>query len=413
MPDPKGGPAPPIAIISDRGAARLRAGHAWVYRAELLGFEGGVPAAGQAPDPAVMLRDRRGRELGWADHSERSQIALRRLTADASEAVDEAFFHRRLAAALAYRDALRLDSTAYRLVAGEADGLPGWIADRYGDAVVVQTLTPAMELRLPMLVALLRQTLGPGRIFERNDVKVRRLEGLELRAGLLATAGENPAAEAPPGSEAEATIGGLHLRFDLLGGQKTGGFLDQRENWAAAAAYAHPGSEALDAFCYQGGFALHLARRGARVEAADLSRPALELADANAQRNGLENIEFTEANAFDLLRHYDETGRRFDLIVLDPPAFAKNRSALPAAARGYKEINLRAFRLLRPGGVLVSCSCAHHVSADALQGWIGAAAADARREVALLERRGQARDHPVLLAMPETEYLKCFIFRVR
>ncbi len=402
---------PPAAVINDRGSARWRAGYPWVYRTELLGFEGAPPA----PAQIVAVRDRRGRELGWADHSEPSRIALRRLSGDPAETVDDEFFRRRLAAALAYREELRLDSNAYRVVAGEADGLPGLIADRYGDDLVVQALTAAMDARLPRLAAALRGALGAGRMFERNDLKVRRLEGLELRAGELGPDGRRLAAGGSSAAPAwaEARIGGLEFRFDLLGGQKTGGFLDQRENWAAVAAYAHPGCEALDAFCYQGGFALHLARRGARVEAADLSRPALELAEANAQRNGLENIELVEANAFDLLRHYDETGRRFDLIVLDPPAFAKNRSALPAAARGYKEINLRAFRLLRPGGVLAACSCSHHVSADALLEWIAAAAADARREAVLLERRGQARDHPVLLAMPETEYLKCFLLRVR
>lgn len=371
-----------------------------MYRTELLGYEGGKPALGQT----VAVRDRRGQGLGWADHSQSSQIALRQLTPDMAEAVDEDFFRRRLAAAMAYRRALSIPGTAYRLVAGEADRLPGWIADRYGEAVVVQTLTPAMEARQELLVRLLREATGAERIVERNDAKVRGMEGLELRAGVIA---------GPGGGETELMVGDLRLGFDLLAGQKTGGFLDQRENWAAAAAYAQPGMEALDAFCYQGGFALPLARRGARVTAMDLSRPALERGEANAQRNGLENIEWIEANAFDLLRHYDESRRGFDLIVLDPPAFAKNRAALAAAARGYKEINLRALRLLRPGGVLVTSTCSHHVSGEAFLGWIAAAAADARREAVVMERRGAARDHPVLLAMPETEYLKCFILRVR
>ncbi|MGH9526455.1 MAG: class I SAM-dependent rRNA methyltransferase, partial [Terriglobales bacterium] len=366
---------------------------------------------------------------GWADPSPLSQIALRRLTSDPATVVDPAFFRRRLEAALALRRDLRIEDTAYRLVAGEADGLPGWIADRYGSAVVIQTLSAAMDARQPLLVDLLREALRPECIVERNDAKIRKLEGLELRSGIVEGAppsahGEpghagtgrpagSPAAQGADASLVVATIGGLAYHFDLLGGQKTGGFLDQRENWAAVAAWARPGIEALDAFCYQGGFALHLARRGAQVTAADLSRPALERAEASAMANGLESIEWIEANAFDLLRHYDEAGRRFDLIVLDPPAFAKNRAALPAAARGYKEIYLRAFRLLRPGGILVACSCSHHVTPDALLGWIGAAAADARREAVLLERRGAARDHPVLLGMPETEYLKCLIFRVR
>lgn len=386
------------AIIKDRAAARLHAGHPWVYRSDLLGFEGAAPA----PPAPVMLADRRGRSLGWADYSPHSQIALRRLTA-AEAAPEPAWLAERLRAALAYRRRFVADSDAYRLCAGEADGLPGLVVDRYGAAVALQTLTPAMEARQPEVVAWLEAELAPEVIAERNDTRLRQLESLESRAGLLR--GTTPLAP--------VQINGLRFEFDLLAGQKTGGFLDQRQNWAAAAAYARSGSTALDVFTYQGGFALHLARAGAQVTAADLSRPALERAERNALANGLDSVEWIEANAFDLLRHYDESGRKFDVIVLDPPGFARNRAALAAAARGYKEINLRALRCLPAGGILVTCSCSHLLGETAFLEIVLTAAADAGRELVLLERRMQSLDHPVLPAIPETQYLKCLLFLVR
>ncbi|MGH9542387.1 MAG: class I SAM-dependent rRNA methyltransferase [Terriglobales bacterium] len=387
------------AIVRDRAAARLAAGHGWVYRDDLLGF---APSSRHPPEAPVAVATRRGGALGWADYSPNSQIALRLLTRDEA-ALEPGWLDERLRVALAYRQRFVAHSEAYRLVAGEADGLPGLIVDRYGAALAVQSLTAAMEARQGAVVAWLRDWLHPQAIIERNDTRLRRLERLEARAGLLY--GES--------AQATAEINGLRFGFDLLAGQKTGGFLDQRENWAAAARYTRPGAEALDAFTYQGGFAVHLARAGAQVAAADLSRPALEAAERNAQANSLDTVEWIEANAFDLLRHYDESRRKFDMVVLDPPGFARNRAALAAALRGYKEINLRALRILHASGILVTCSCSHNLEEAAFFDVVLAAAVDAGRSLVLLERRTQSLDHPVLAGFPETQYLKCLILLVR
>ena len=386
------------AVVNDRGAERVREGHPWVYAGDILGWEPAPPPATQTTP--VGLRDRRGRELGAADFSPHSQIRLRLLSRSAT-ATDAAFFRQRLEAALAYRKLLVRDSEAYRVVAAEADGLPGLIVDRYGSALAVQTLTWAMAARQPLLLELLQELLEPAVIVERNDVAVRRREGLAMERRLLQ--GASP--------EVEVAINGLRFHFDLLEGQKTGSFLDQRENWVAAARHAAAAgaTQGLDVFTYQGGFALHLARAGLAMEAVDSSRPALEAGERNAIYNNLAGIEWIEANAFDLLHDYDQAGREFDLVVLDPPAFAKSRTALGAAAGAYKEINLRALKLLRPGGVLVSCSCSHHLSETHLLELLAAAAADARRPLTILERRGAALDHPALLSAPETSYLKCVI----
>ncbi len=395
--------------INEHGAARLRAGHPWVYRSDVLGKEDhGALAAlqGVRPGTAVRLEDRRGRALGVADFSPHSQICLRLLSRDPAARIDDTFLREQMQRALQWRRHWIRNTDAYRLIWGEADGLPGLVVDRYGDKLVLQTLTPAMEARLPVLQELLREMVQPSAIVERNDARVRTLELLELRSRLV------------HGTEAiaEVQIDGIAYRLDLLAGQKTGAFLDQRENWAAVPRFlpVMPGGErprVLDVFTYQGGFALQLARAGAYVEAVDLSRAALELADSNAQRNGLE-VNWIEANAFDLLREYDQQGRSFDLIVLDPPAFAKSRGALESAERGYKEINLRALKMLRPGGVLVTCSCSHHLSEARLLAILAEAALDAHRTVTILERRGQSLDHPVLLTVPETHYLKCILARI-
>ena len=395
--------SPPVAVINDRAAQRLRGGHPWVYRSDVAQWPTPLPAPGEA----MGLRDSRGRGLGVADFSRSSQIALRRLSSDPEARLNRGFFLGRLQAALAYRQAHVRDTTAYRLVWGEADGLPGLVVDRYGAALVFQTLTQAMAARQELLLELLDGLLHPAVIVERNDAKVRVLEELEVRAQLLR--GDS--------AEVAVRLNGLEFELDLLHGQKTGGFLDQRENWAAVTRFLPPapahGLEALDLFTYQGGFAIHLARHCRKVEAVDISRPALVAAEANARRNQITNIDWIEANAFDLLREYQAQGRRFDVVVLDPPAFAKNRSALANAERGYKEINLRALKLLRPGGILVSCSCSHHVAEAELLGIIAGAALDAGRELTVLERRTQALDHPVLLTVPETLYLKCLLFQVR
>ena len=387
--------APTEVRISAKGWKRLRDGHPWVYASDVEGVAGEAAAGA-----AVRIVDGRGRTAGWGDYSPQSQIRLRRLSADPAERIDGDFFRRRFQAALRYRERFVRESEAYRLVSGEADGLPGLVVDRFGAAVSFQTTTRAMAARQGMLLEWLDALLHPAVLVERNDAKVRVLEGLPLESRLLR--GDS--------AVVEVAINGLHMAFDLLGGQKTGGFLDQRENWAAAARVLPDGAEeALDVFSYQGGFALHLARVCRHVEGIDASRAALEVAEANAARNGLKNLDWTEANAFDLLKHYDQIGRKFDAIVLDPPAFAKSREALPAAERGYKEINVRALKLLKPGGILVSCSCSHHLSEEALLNLIAAAAVDTRRPVTILERRAQGLDHPVVLTIPETRYLKCIV----
>ncbi|MGH9393125.1 MAG: class I SAM-dependent rRNA methyltransferase, partial [Terriglobales bacterium] len=366
------------------------------------------PPLAAAGPPTALVEDRRGRALGLADFSPQSQIRLRLLGRDPALEPDRAWLRAALERALAYRRAVVRDSEACRLVASEADHLPGLIVDRYGDALAVQTLTWAMAARQEEVLELLDELLHPATVVERNDVRVRQREGLELRAALLRGAA----------ATVSCRIHGLDFELDLLAGQKTGGFLDQRENWAAAAAYAAAfGSRrVLDVFTYQGGFALHLARTAAYVQAVDSSRPALEAAERNGERNGFTAVDWVEANAFDLLRDYDQRAQaadRFDLIVLDPPAFAKSRKAIETAIAGYKEINLRALKLLSPGGLLVTCSCSHHLSEGQLLELLGAAASDARRELTILERRGQAPDHPVLLGVPETAYLKCIVATAR
>ncbi len=392
------------AIINDRGADRVRGGHPWVYAAEILGWTPEPPAAGSPPEP-VLVRDRRGRDLGWADYSPQSQIRLRLLTREAGPPPDSAFIAARIARALAYRAQVVRDSDACRLVAAEADGLPGLIVDRYANAIALQTLTWAMAARQPAIVAELDARLQPAAIVERNDVKVREREGLELHTAMLK--GDSPIAE--------PMINGLRFTFDLLTGQKTGGFLDQRENWSAAAAYAQMfgAKRALDVFTFQGGFALHLARAGLTVEAVDSSRAALEQAERNGDSNALRDITWIEGNAFDVLRDYDHRGAKYDFIVLDPPAFAKSRKSLAQAAAGYKEINLRALKLLADSGTLVTCSCSHHLTEPELLEILSSAARDAHRDLVVLDRRTQSKDHPVVLSIPETAYLKCIVARAR
>jgi 23S rRNA (cytosine1962-C5)-methyltransferase len=293
------------------------------------------------------------------------------------------------------------DTTCYRLVYGEADLLPSLIVDRYADYLSIQTLSQAAERHKGLFVELLTEVFSPSGIIERNDPKVRLLEGLEQRVSLLH--GDIPL-------EVHAQQNGVLFAYDLHKGQKTGSFLDQRENHRAARQYAS--GEILDCFCYNGGFALTLAARATQVEAVDLSPPAIEAAGRNQALNQLPNITFRAANAFDVLKEYDEAGRRFDMVILDPPAFAKNRASVPAARRGYKEINLRALKILRIGGCLVSCSCSHHISEAMFLEIVAEAANDAHRWLAVVDRRTQSRDHPILLTMPETHYLKCLVFRV-
>jgi 23S rRNA (cytosine1962-C5)-methyltransferase len=384
--------AEPAVKLSARGVARLEARHPWVYRSDII-EEKDVP-----PGAVVRVLDQRGKFLGTALYSSSSQIAIRMIShgsvADLSALVAE-----RIRAAVAYRKNLVTNTDAYRIVFSEADFLPGLIVDRYNDVISLQILTQAMDgasVR-EAIVETLREGPQPAGIVERVDARIRELEQLPPRqSGLLW--GEK--------SSTEYSMNGVRFHYDGLEGQKTGAFLDQRENYAAAAAYAH--GEALDAFCYQGGFALHLAAKCSSVTGIDSSRPALEMAEKNAALNGCD-LEWIEGNAFDVLREYSAANRRYDTIVLDPSAFAKTKRDLDKALRGYKELNLRAMKMLRPGGILVTCSCSFHVSAADFLKVVADAAQDAHKSLRIVENRGAAKDHPVLLNVAETSYLKCLI----
>jgi len=380
--------------VSRRAAINLRSGYPWVYA-------GDVVDRGQAqPGDAVEVLAPDGAVLGTAHFSSTSEITLR-LLSRAAEPLDREFFRRRIAAAIAWRRRVVCDSEAYRLVHAEGDRLPGLIVDRYGDYLSIQTLTQGMERAKSDVVAVLAELLNVRGIVERNDVKRRRQEELPLTAGVVY--GEVP-------DRVSFLMNGLRWEADLLRGQKTGAFLDQRENYLAAARWAH--GRALDCFSSTGGFALHLASRCDSVEGVDSSEAALELAERNRRHNGITNVCFRQADVFELLTGYAATGRRFETVVLDPPALAKTRAALRPALEAYRQLNYRALQLLAPGGVLVSCSCSYHVSEDALVDLVKSAAGELGRNVRLLERRGQPLDHPVLLNAPATSYLKCLILEV-
>ncbi len=385
---------PATVRINRKGAERVASGHPWIFASDVL--DRGAAAPG---DPVTVV-DPRGRALGTAHFSSSSQICLR-LLSDRAETLDRSFFMRRIAAAESYRKRVVADSDAYRLVHGEGDRLPGLIVDRYAGYAVVQTLDQGMDRAKPAIVSCLEELFAPRGIVARNDVAVRSRESLPLESGLLH--GDAPETVA-------IHMNGLELGADLLRGQKTGVFLDQRENYVAARRYAR--GRALDCFTSTGGFAVHMAARCDSIEAVDSSAPALAAAAANAARNHIGNIEFRECDVFDLLASYAAARRAFDIVVLDPPAFAKSRSHLESAARGYKEINLRALRLLSPGGILLTCSCSHHMSEAALLEAVAQASLDAHRPLRVLERRTQALDHPILLTVPETHYLKCLVFEV-
>lgn len=387
--------AGPKAVIAQRAVARLKAGHVWVYRSDVLSAQGAAPGA------VVAVTDERGRFLGSALYSSSSQIALRMIS---SGPVGDfpALLRKRVRDAIAYRERVVHDTDAYRLIFSEADFLPGLIVDRYNDILSMQVLTQAMDAELvrTALLAELSASLNPAAIAERVEPHIRELEQLPPReTGLLAGDKVNTV----------FAMNDVRFHYDIREGQKTGAFLDQRENYAIVGQYAR--GEALDVFCYQGAFALHLAKTCSRVTGVDSSRPALEVADKNGLLNQCD-IEWIEANAFDLLRDYSAEGHRFDAIVLDPPAFAKTRKNLDTALRGYKELNLRALKMLRPGGTLVSCSCSYHVAEGEFVEVVTDAARDAHKTLRLLEKRGQAKDHPILPAVPETSYLKCLILNV-
>jgi len=384
--------------VSSRAAGRVRDGHPWIFRSDVRRAD----SAGAGDVVRVVARHRGGglNGLGLALFSPVSMIALRMLGRD--EAPPGAgFWEARLDAALELRRRLGGEDSAGRLVYSEADGLPGLIVDRYADVLVLQTLTAGAERLKGVVVDWLVARLAPRAVVERNDSSARSFEGLEERVGLLRGALDGPV---------EILEGGLRISVDPLGGQKTGHYLDQRENRVRAAAYAR--GRCLDVFSYQGGFGLQLARGGAaEVTLVDQSERALAAAQADAGRNGLE-VRCRTANAFDFLRDQHAAGERYDLVVLDPPAFAKNRQAVEGATRGYKEINLRAMKLLAPGGVLITASCSFHMLEERFEALLAEAARDVGRGVQLLERRGAARDHPERLGFPEGRYLKCFVLRV-
>jgi 23S rRNA (cytosine1962-C5)-methyltransferase len=391
-----------VIAVSSRAAARLRGGHLWVYRSDLVG----TPDASSGA--LVHVRDERGRKLGSALYSSSSQIAIRLLTSEEiGQAQLLALLRERIDHAVRFRQGI-LETDSYRVIFSEADLLPGLIIDKYNDMLAMQVLTQAFDREdLRAIVAeSMAEHFPSASLLERVDPHILELEQLPPRASQLVLGGR---------SSTIFTLNGVRFHFDGLSGQKTGAFLDQRENYAAAVRYAN--GEALDVFTYQGGFALHLARVCDRVTGVDSSRPALEVAERNEQLNREAHksgeIEWIEANAFDLLKDYATGGRQYDTIVLDPPAFAKTKRAVPTALRGYKELNLRALKMLRPGGVLVTCSCSFHVSEGEFLEMLASAAADAGRRVRILEKRGASQDHPVLLSVPETSYLKGVIASVQ
>jgi 23S rRNA (cytosine1962-C5)-methyltransferase len=391
----------PSVKLSTRGVARLQARHPWVYRSDVeLAATNNLP-----PGSVVRVHDQRGKFLGTALYSSSSQIAIR-MICHGSVTDLPALVSERIRAAIAYRKQVVQDTNAYRIVFSEADFLPGLIIDRYNDVITLQILTQAMDAApvRDAILQTLRGELQPSGIVERVDPRIRELEQLPPRqSGLLW--GDM--------ASTEIEMNSVKFHYEGMEGQKTGAFLDQRENYAAAARYAH--GEALDAFCYQGGFALHLALQNdskcSSVVGVESSRPALEMAEKNAALNGRE-LEWIEANAFDLLREYSAVNRRYDTIILDPPAFAKTKRDLEKALGGYKELNLRAMKMLRPGGILITCSCSFHVNPADFLKVVADAAQDAHKSLRILENRGAAKDHPVLLNVPETSYLQCLILAV-
>ncbi len=401
------------ATVTRRAADRLRGGHLWVYASDVVDIS--LPESEAALLPVA---DQRGIFLGTALYSPSSQIILRMIS---REALDHAAWLKllasRLRAAIARRKPL-LDAAndACRLCFSEADELPGLVVDKYGDLIVVQRLTKGLlaEGVAEACVRVLREEFAPAAIFERPDPRIRELEGLPAPS-------VDPLCLADSASPSAATqfhLNGLVFNYDANAGQKTGAFLDQRTNYAATQQWAQrlgAIGRALDVCCYQGGFALHLAQVCRQITGIDASRASLEVAEHNLQANRASlaaEVDWIEADAFEILRDWSQAGQTFDAIVLDPPAFAKSKRAVEGALRGYKELNLRALKMLRPGGLLVTCSCSHHVSWADLEASVAAAAADTQRRVRLLERRGAAPDHPVVLNLPETEYLKCLVLEV-
>ncbi len=381
----------PAVQVTRRGEERIESGHLWIYEADIAG-RGGAKGG-----DSVRVVTQRGRNAGVAHYSDSSKIPLRLLSRHA-EMPDRAFFLRRLKQAVDHRKRVVLNSDAYRLVHAEGDLLPGLIVDVYGKSVAAQFLTQGMERARGEIGSCLEELLHPESIVARNDVPSRKHEKLSETPEMLLGA--------EPG-RVPVHVNGLTLLADVLHGQKTGVYLDQRENYVAAARWAH--GRALDCFTSTGGFALHIASKCDFVEAVESAPAALDAARANAAENGIENISFREADVFDYLSGCVQARRKFQTVVLDPPAFAKSKTAVEGALRAYREINLKALKLLDTGGVLVTCSCSYHISESALLETLAEAALEAGKTLRVLERRSQAQDHPVLLTVPETLYLKCLI----
>lgn len=383
-----------ITTINKRGTERVKNGHLWIYRSDIKDTKN---IRGSS---IVEVRDERKRFIGKAFYSDRSEIALRFLTRR-DETIDREWWRNRFLEAAKSRESYKANTNAYRLIFSEGDLIPSLIVDAYDDVFVIQTLSQGSDVLLPLFVDLLKEEFNPRAVIERNDVKVRELEGLELRSGVLY--GDAP-------DEIQIEQDGIKFSVSPLGGQKTGSFLDQRENHSIVREFAR--GRSLDCFTFNGGFALNLAKVCESVVAVDISDDAIALAKRNAELNEITNVDFQTANVFDALREFENRGEKFDTIVLDPPAFAKNRASVRAALRGYKEINLRALKLLNKNGYLVTCSCSYHLKEDMFLSMIEAAANDAGRHVQLIEKRTQSQDHPILLGMPETYYLKCIILKV-
>lgn len=389
--------APAKVKVNRKAADRAASGHPWIFLSDIIDTGGALPGS-----PVTVIGPQ-GKVIGTAHYSSSSQIALR-LLSNRIEPIDRAFFLRRLEQAIAYRQRVVTNTDAYRLVFSEADLLPGLIVDRYGPYAVMQTLTQGMEQARDVIADCLNELLHPAGILARNDATVRGLEKLPLETVVLS--GDVP-------QRTSIQMNGLTLEADLHQGHKTGAYLDQRENYLAAAAHARGQARSgswkmLDCFTSTGGFALHAAAHADSIEAIDSSAAALATAESNARANSIANIQFRQADVFDFLAGREAA---YSMIVLDPPAFAKSRKQLDGAMRGYKEINLRALRMLEPGGILVTCSCSHHVSEAMLLEAVAAAALDAGKTLRVIERRTQAADHPILLTVPETLYLKCLILQ--
>ena len=375
---------------------RFRGGHPWIYASEIEGVEGAFENG-----DIVDVRDFRGKFIGRGFYNPQSQISLRVLTRN-DEPCDRAFFERRVRDAWEYRKLL-CDPMSCRLIYSESDFLPGLIVDKFSDVLVLQSLSLGIERIKDMLCDILMEVVRPAGIWERSDVPVRRLEGMEQTAGLLR--GEVP-------DTVDMVENGIHFLVDVKHGQKTGFFLDQKQNRAAIAPLCR-GARVLDCFCHNGSFSLHAAKYGAKsVLGVDISEEALDVARKNAEINGFTNVAFQAANCFDLLREQTEAGEQYDLVILDPPAFTKNKAAVQSAIRGYKEINLRGLKLTRPGGFLVTCSCSQHVLPEMFQDVICQAARDAKKRIRLVEYRTQGYDHPILPQSIETKYLKTMILQV-